>query len=210
MENKKLFIKESIMKYEAYKLDDLDLLRTFFSEKVIDSITEEGIYRIQDLKEFSLKELSKLKGIGKANAVKLLALYEINKRKGPILETEKIISPKDVFNVCSDIEQEEQEVVKVLCLDTKNKIIKNINVFKGGINSSLVDIKVVLKEVLRCNSASFVIVHNHPSGDSNPSKEDINITLRLKDAADIMSISFIDHVIIGRGRYTSLKEKGII
>lgn len=210
MENKKLFIEESIMKYEAYKLNDLDLLATFFNAKVIESITKEGVYKIQDLKEFSLKELAKLKGIGKANAIKLLALYEINKRKSPIGQTNQIITPKDVFDICSDIEYEEQEVVKLLCLDTKNNIIKNINVFKGGINNSIVDIKVVLKEALRCNSTSIILVHNHPSGDSAPSDNDIALTKRLKEASDIISISLLDHIIIGKGKYTSLSEKGVI
>lgn len=210
MNNNKLFIKESITKYEAYKLNDLELLNTFFNDTIIESIKNIGIYQIQELNKFSLKELASLKGVGHANAVKLLAIYEISKRKPILLESQIISSPNDAFTVCRDIEDEEQEILKLLCLDTKNKIIKNTNIFKGGIDCSIVDIKVLFKEILRCNSKSFIIAHNHPSGNPNPSKEDIDITQRLKEASKIISVDFLDHIIVGKNNFISLKEKGII
>lgn len=210
MNYKKLIIKESIAKYEAENLNDLELISVFFNDNIIESMQNAGIYKIQDLKNFTLKELSRLAHIGQSNAIKLLSIYEISKRRVNKLDTNIISSPDAAFELCRDIECEEQEVLKLICLDTKNTVIKNIDIFKGGIDSSIVDIKILLKEVLRCNAKSFIIAHNHPSGNPNPSQEDINITLRLKEAANIISIGFLDHIIVGKNNFISLKSKGII
>ena len=103
-----------------------------------------------------------------------------------------------------------QEVFKLILLNTKNIVIGTKDVFKGTLNSSIVHPREVFKEAIHRGSASIIVCHNHPSGDPSPSKEDINITLRLKECGNIMGIELLDHIIIGNNRYVSLKEKGII
>ena len=103
-----------------------------------------------------------------------------------------------------------QEVFKLIFLNTKNIVIGSKDVFKGTLNSSIVHPREVFKEAIQRGSASIIACHNHPSGDPNPSKEDINITLRLKECGKIMGIELLDHMIIGANKYVSLKEKGII
>ncbi|MDZ5016734.1 DNA repair protein RadC, partial [Clostridium perfringens] len=101
-------------------------------------------------------------------------------------------------------------VLKLIMLDTKNNIIGIKDVFKGSLNASIVHPREVFKEALKKSSSSIIVCHNHPSGDPTPSKEDINITVRLKECGRIMGIDLLDHIIIGKEKFISLKEKGII
>ena len=103
-----------------------------------------------------------------------------------------------------------QEVLKLIILNTKNVVISIKEVFKGSLNSSIVHPREIFSEALKKNAASIIICHNHPSGDPTPSKEDINITLRIKECGKIIGIELLDHVIIGNGNYASMKEKSII
>ena len=133
-------------------------------------------------------------------------LNEIEKR-----ENIKILSPKDVSTLLiNEMSNLKQEVFKLIFLNTKNIVIGSKDVFKGTLNSSIVHPREVFKEAIQRGSASIIACHNHPSGDPNPSKEDINITLRLKECGKIMGIELLDHMIIGANKYVSLKEKGII
>ena len=103
-----------------------------------------------------------------------------------------------------------QEILKLIVLNTKNGIIKIKDVFKGTLDSSIVHPREIYAEALKSGGASIVICHNHPSGDPSPSREDINITLRIKECGKILGINLLDHIIIGNKKYISLKEKGII
>ena len=126
-------------------------------------------------------------------------------------ENLKISSPKDVSTLLiNEMSNFKQEVFKLILLNTKNIIIGTKDVFKGTLNSSIVHPREVFKEAVQRGSANIIVCHNHPSGDPNPSKEDIDITLRLKECGNIMGIGLLDHIIIGNNKYVSLKEKGII
>ena len=104
-----------------------------------------------------------------------------------------------------------QEILKLITLNTKNEIIKIKDVFKGSLNSSLIHPREIFKEAIKNSAASIVICHNHPSGDITPSKEDINITERLREAGKILGIALIDHIIVGSNdNYYSFKERGDI
>ena len=103
-----------------------------------------------------------------------------------------------------------QEVLKLILLNTKNTVIGVKDVFKGSLNSSIVHPREIFREAVQRGSANIIICHNHPSGDPTPSKEDINVTLRIKQCGDLMGIKLLDHIIIGNNNYISLKEKGII
>lgn len=103
-----------------------------------------------------------------------------------------------------------QEVLKVITLSTKNTIIDAKDVFIGSLNNSIVHPREIFKRAITSHSASVIICHNHPSGDPTPSREDINITLRIKECGKIIGIPLIDHIIIGNNTFVSLKEKGLI
>lgn len=124
-----------------------------------------------------------------------------------------ISSPKDIVNVLTHvlkIQEEAEEIFVLITLDTKNKITGIFEVSRGSIDSSIVHPREVLKRALLNNSANIVVAHNHPSEDPTPSREDVNITLRLKEAGNIIGINLLDHVIIGGSRYCSLKEKAVL
>lgn len=95
-------------------------------------------------------------------------------------------------------------------LNTKSTIVGIKDVFKGSLNTSVVHPREIFKQAINKNSASIIICHNHPSGDPTPSKEDINITLRIKECGDIIGIKLLDHIIIGNNKFISLKERGLI
>ena len=122
-----------------------------------------------------------------------------------------ISSPKDIANMLMiEMSSLNQEVLRLIVLNTKNSIIKIKDVFKGTLDSSIVHPRELYAEAVKSGGASIIICHNHPSGDPSPSKEDINITLRIKECGKILGINLLDHIIIGNEKYISLKEKGIM
>ena len=123
----------------------------------------------------------------------------------------KVTKPSDIVEfLMNEMNVLNQEVLKLILLDTKNNIIRNRDIFVGTLNSSLIHPREIFRAAVKFGSANIIISHNHPSGDSSPSKEDINISIRIKECGEIMGINLLDHIIIGRNNYTSLKEKGII
>ena len=135
----------------------------------------------------------------------------MEKVKSMLVDNKNIGSPKDVYKIVSEyLDGVDREHLVLLTLDTKNKITSISTICIGSLNASVVHPREVFKEAIQRGSASIIVCHNHPSGDPNPSKEDINITLRLKECGKIMGIELLDHIIIGNNKYVSLKEKGII
>ena len=169
---------------------------------------------LDGLLNVSFEEASKIKGIKKVKACQIIAMMELFNRFKTLKsqkENLKISSPKDVSTLLiNEMSNFKQEVFKLILLNTKNIIIGTKDVFKGTLNSSIVHPREVFKEAVQRGSANIIVCHNHPSGDPNPSKEDIDITLRLKECGNIMGIELLDHIIIGDNKYVSLKEKGII
>lgn len=203
------FIRENVEIYgECFT--EMDLLKNLIGEKVVDSLEDNGINSLYELCLIEKKELIKIKGMTQIKLTQIESLKQLVKRGIKPTKEIKISSPNDIYMVCKYMENLEQEELKLICLNTKNEIIKNINIFKGGINSSIVDVRILMKEVLKNGSTSFIICHNHPSGDTSPSKEDINITTRIKESGKILGCELLDHIIIGDNKYLSLKEKGIV
>lgn len=169
---------------------------------------------LDGLLEAGLDEITSIKGIKNIKASQIMALGELVRRINRldlIKERNCIVSPRDIAEVImKDMVFLKQEVLKLIMLDTKNNIIGIKDVFKGSLNTSIVHPREIFKEALKKSSSSIIICHNHPSGDPTPSKEDINITIRLKECGKIMGIDLLDHLIIGNNKYISLKEKGII
>lgn len=133
------------------------------------------------------------------------------KESSVLYTNRKIVSPKDAIDLIRVLLEDcDREKLLVCCLNTKNEPTNISTVSVGSLNSSIVHPREVYKTAIISNSASIIIAHNHPSGNTTPSKEDINITERLKQAGKIIGIELIDHLILGYGEYLSLKEKGYI
>jgi DNA repair protein RadC len=114
---------------------------------------------------------------------------------------------RDLLNQIFNLEYQSEEVFVVMCMNTKNKIVGAFEVSRGTINASMVHPREVFKRAIAVNAASIIISHNHPSGEVKPSKEDKEVTKRLKDAGNILGIPVLDHLIIGDDRYYSFKEE---
>ncbi len=162
----------------------------------------------------NLEDTKKIKGIKNVKACQIIAISELFKRFKTLKSQAndfKVSSPKDVAQfLINEMEFEDQEVLKLILLGTKNNIISIKNVFKGGLNSSVVHPREIFREAVKVGCANIIIAHNHPSGDPTPSREDINISIRIKECGEIMGIKLLDHIIVGKSKYVSLKEKGII
>ncbi len=161
----------------------------------------------------NIQDLQDLKGIGEAKATQLIALSELSRRFKSFKSGEdiKIKQPKDIVDyVMEDMRYLKKEYLKLIMLNTKNVIIKSVDISVGSLNSSIVHPREVFIEAIKCSSASIIVCHNHPSGDPTPSKEDIGITSRLKECGKLIGIEVLDHIIIGNGIYVSLKEKGVL
>ena len=166
------------------------------------------------INNYSVKDILKIKGLGKGTITKLEALWELYNRFSINKKLEKnyiISKPEDIYDlVKDDMKYFEQEHFRVLMLNTKNILINIKDIFIGASDSSVIETRKVFKEALKYNAKNITICHNHPSGDPNPSKEDVNISLRIKEAGKIIGIDLLDHIIIGDNRFVSLKYKGII
>ena len=173
------------------------------------SIESKNKENIQFLQDISLEELTKIKGIGKAIQIK--AVCEMAKRISKPLNANKvqIRSSASVANLLmNEMKYEKREKVKVLVLNTKNVLIKIIDVSYGGTNSAIIEPKDILAEPTKMGAPKIILVHNHPSGDPTPSKEDIETTKRLYNAATLLGIELLDHIVIGNERYTSVFSIG--
>ena len=129
---------------------------------------------------------------------------------GYLMSSRKITSSKDVYDLFRYLGNETKEHFVVLHLDTKNKIVCVDQVSTGSLNASIVHPREVLKSTLLSSAAAIVLVHNHPSGDPAPSREDIEITQRIKECCEILGIRLLDHIITGGGDYASLADQGQI
>ena len=147
---------------------------------------------------------------------KIMTKYrlELVKEESHKYEVETRIScPKDIYEVITKvcrIQCNAEEVFILITLNTKNIVTGYFEVHRGTINTSLVHPREVFKRALLNNASNIMVAHNHPSGDPNPSKEDIQITERLKEAGNLLGINLLDHIIVGEDKYISLKEKGVL
>jgi len=160
-----------------------------------------------------IQELKTVKGVGKAKAAQISSLVELSKRisKTKVEKGKTIFTPSKAAEILmEDMRYLEQEVVKTVLLDVKNKIIKIAEITKGGLSSSIVHPRDVFKEAIRKNSAAIIMAHNHPSGEPTPSSEDIRISKKIAKSGTILGIELVDHIIIGDGKYVSLKEEDLI
>jgi DNA repair protein RadC len=169
--------------------------------------------------EASQEELQEMKGIGPAKASQLLACFEIARRVNKsIFDEEKrsselnpITSPYEVIELIrSKIANFSKEQFLVVSLDTRSRLLGIDNISTGTLNASIVHPRETFECAIKKHAASIIVSHNHPSGDTEPSEEDIKITQRLKEAGKVMGIELLDHIIVTKSGYYSFKEKGMI
>lgn len=167
--------------------------------------------KIQDMKDATIEEYTKVKGVGQAKAVQLLAAAELGKRMYRRHSEGRytIRSPEDAAAyLMTDMSSLTQEHFVALFLNVKNEILHKETIFIGSLNSSIVHPRELFREAVKRSAASIICAHNHPSGNPTPSPEDIEVTKRLTEAGAIMGIELLDHLIIGDHQFISLKEKG--
>ncbi len=167
---------------------------------------------IAGLAQAGFDELCQQHGVGEAKAAQIKAALELGKRLLVALPQDRlqVRSPADVANLLMmEMGLLEQEHLRTVLLDTKNNVIRVTTVYAGSLNTAVVRVGEVFREAIRANCASIIVVHNHPSGDPTPSPEDIRVTEMLVEAGALLDVAVLDHLIIGRNRYVSLKERGL-
>lgn len=212
--------RERLLTYGAENLTNKELLAILINSgsKNESSITLansiiKDLKSIRDLRDITFQELTSIKGIGEAKAISILAVVELAIRMHTHNSEEYyyIKSPEDVSNFLMEkMRYYQQEHFVVLFLSTKNQVIHQQTMFIGSLNASIVHPREIFKEAVKRSAAAIVCVHNHPSGDPTPSKQDIEVTERLIECSEILGIDFLDHIIIGAGKFVSLKEMSYI
>ena len=168
---------------------------------------------LKGMEEAASSDLGKVKGIGPAKIAQIKASLELARRIGSHKwePGQSLRSSEDVFrHFRDDLEKEKRELFYVVLLNNKNKKIRDVKISEGSLTASLVHPREVYNPVIRESAAAVIFVHNHPSGDPAPSLEDIEITRRLKEVGDVMGIRVLDHVVVGRDRYFSFNDKGML
>jgi len=157
-------------------------------------------------------ELCKQHGIAEAKAAQIKAAIELGRRL-PLENPEEraaINSPGDAAALVQyEMGALEQEHLRVLLLDRRNRVLEITEIYRGSVNSSQVRIGEVFKEAVRKNASAIIVVHNHPSGDPTPSPDDVAVTRAIVQAGKLLDVDVLDHLVIGQGRWVSLKERGL-
>jgi len=211
--------REKLIKHGPTSLSDSELLaiilRTGNKKENVLSLSNK-LFSKFDIKKLSRARISNLKkslGIGDAKACQILACFELGRRLAKFKEYKNAIvrEAKDAAKIfIPEMSSLKQEHFKGIYLDSKRRIIRTETLFIGSLNESVVHPREVFQIALEENAAALILVHNHPSGDPTPSSFDIEMTKGLVKAGEILGINVLDHIIIGAGKYFSLREKGLI
>ena len=213
---------EKCQKFGASALSDAELLavvlRTGSHGENVIGLAQRILYRsgedgILGLHRFSMEQLVKIRGIGKVKAIQLICILELARRlsKASVSESRSFTSPASIAEYyMEDLRHESQEVMKLIMINSKGRLISETEISKGTVNASLITPREIFIEALLRQAVAVVAMHNHPSGDPTPSSEDILLTKRIKEAGSIIGVELLDHIIIGNNCYVSLREKGIL
>lgn len=213
---------EKCERYGAVALSDAELLAVILRtgtkrQRAIDLAVNILNYStaypgLKGLNYLSMTQLMKIKGIGRVKAIELLCLTELTRRmtKDTMRESLKLTTPQSVAGYyMQDMRHLTREQVLLLMMDSKNKLIKDMIISEGTVNTSLMPTREVFVHAIKYEAVNIILLHNHPSGDPTPSAEDIRVTKKIAEAGNLIGISLMDHLIIGDNRYISLKEQGL-
>jgi DNA repair protein RadC len=155
-------------------------------------------------------ELVSISGVGEATAARIKSALALSRRLSMTsMDRVTVNSPGDAAALCSDMSTFDVEHLRVIMLNTKSMVLGVADVYKGSVNSSQIRVAEVFRPAMQRNAPSIIIAHNHPSGSSEASSDDIAVTKVLVQAGKLLNIEVLDHIIQGHGRFTSLKEKGM-
>ena len=176
------------------------------AQKIL-NLNDTEIEGINFLRNITIEELKKVNGIGKVKAIQLKAVGELASRMTKPTNTKKIIirEPLDLAKIMiEELRFQTKEIAKIVILNNKNEIIKINDIAIGGVNFTSIEAKDILELPVKMAAPKMILVHNHPTGDASPSEQDIIFTNRLYDAADLMGIQLMDHLVIGNKAFTSI------
>lgn len=213
--------REKLLKNGSRSLTDAELIAILIGSGNTEETAVELSKRILSTSGNNLNELGRksidylqsFKGIGEAKAITIVAALELGKRRkeAEVFSKKTITVSNDAFQyflpLLGDLNHEE---FWVLLLDRGNKIQDLFRISQGGISGTVIDVRIILKPALEKQSSNIILCHNHPSGTLHPSQADRQITTKIKDAAKLMDISVLDHIIIGQNKYFSFADEGIL
>lgn len=210
--------REKMIREGFDSLSDEELLAIILStgnrEKNVIDLSKEILdtFSYEDLLEVEVGELRQINGIREAKACKIVAALQLGRRINERVidrKIEKIETSRDVYEIMKyKLENAKKEYFYAILLDTKNEIISKECVSIGDLSSTLVNPREVFKAAIKKSAKSIILVHNHPSGNPNPSNEDFSITKRLADCGNLLDIEVLDHIVIGKQSYYSFKKEG--
>lgn len=212
---------EKCEQYGAENLTDMELLAVLLrtgtkgensiqlAKRILHpDFAQEGILNIH---QWSMEQLLEIKGIGSVKAIQILCLSELAKRlsKAEAQSGLNFSAPETIAQYyMEDMRHRKKEAMKLLLLNSKTKLIGESELSLGTVNTTLVSPREVFVEALRRNAVAVILLHNHPSGDPTPSKQDILITRRVTEAGRLIGVELLDHIIIGDNCFISLRDKG--
>ncbi|MHB0912005.1 MAG: RadC family protein [Armatimonadota bacterium] len=210
--------RERLIRHGAESLSTSELLAIILRVGTRDysaiGLAEQLLGRFEGLRgiaEATVEELATVKGLGAAKAAQIKAVAELGKRIAVSEARLSVSSPEDAARLLMpELRHAAQEHFKGLFLNTKNEVLRLSTITVGSLDASLITPRELFREAVRIGCASVIIAHNHPSGDPTPSSEDIQVSHRLCEAGEMIGISVLDHIVIGDGRWTSMKESGLI
>ncbi len=207
------FVREQALTYGVNRSELPGLISTVVGVLPDDTLNLLICKNIRELSMLTVEELERLPGMGRNKASRLVAAFELGRRLAMFMPAEKMIikAPEDAAGlVMEEMRYLDREHFNAILLNTKNQVIDIDKVSIGTLNSSAVHPRELFRNAVRKSAATIILVHNHPSGNSEPSREDIEITKRVKDVGDIIGIEVLDHIVIGDGNFASFKAKGLI
>jgi DNA repair protein RadC len=208
--------REKLIQYGPERLSNSELLAIILrsgkkGENVIDLANKIlKKYRTENLPNLTYQELKDFSGLGPAKACEIIACFELGKRilKGKVASF--YLEPEDIWKELKDIREHKKEHFVIFFLDSRNQEIKRELISVGSLNANLVHPREVFEPAVKNLAAQVILAHNHPSGDPQPSEDDLSLNKRLVEAGKILGIEVVDHIIIAKDGYLSFKEKGLI
>lgn len=174
---------------------------------------DKGRSGLSNMTMLTYADLSGIRGLGKVKALQIASLCELSKRIA-CCRTERNLLMDSPGKAASYLMEEtrylDHEAVYLLLTDTRNRLIRSVQISRGSLDAAVVSPREILKTALSFNASGFIMIHNHPSGKTDPSEEDLNFSRRLREASGLMNIRFLDSIILGEGDFLSMKEKGIL
>jgi len=214
---------EKVEKMGVTFLSDAELLAVFIKTGTMSNTAVDLAYQVLDshkqhkgligLNYLTMNDLKKIHGIGRVKSIQLLCLCELCKRMSKECKNDLIqfSSPKKIAEFyMQEMRILEREVIKLILLDSKSRKINDVTISSGTVNATIAAPREIFIHALKYDAVNIILVHNHPSGDPTPSKEDFLVTTRMKETGLLLGIPLLDHIIIGDNQYISLKEQGFL